>query len=136
MNAYLHNMTRDTLTPKDISLHEKITQEQDRIRELSEEKVLCAERIVHLLTKAMGRLDVDLSRAMDRTGEAAPQDALTGSMGGTRTPIERLSESLRSTLAHGEGNGSIVLPPAGQNGASSASTPHPPIKRTSKLTCS
>ena len=48
--------------------------------------------------KAMGRLAVDLSRAMDRTGADAPRDALTGSMGGTRTPIERLSGSLRSTL--------------------------------------
>jgi chromatin modification-related protein YNG2 len=133
MAAYLRHSTRGGgLTPKDAALPENIAQEHERIRELSEEKVACAERVVHLLTKAMGRLDVDLARAMDRTGEGPPQDVLMGNTGGSRTPIEKLPETLKSALAQSD---TIVLPVAGQSGGSGASTPHLPNKRMFEIMC-
>jgi Inhibitor of growth proteins N-terminal histone-binding len=131
MAAYLRHTTRGgTLSPKEVALPEKIAQEHERILQLSNEKVACAERVMHLLTKAMGRLDVDLARAMDRTGEGVSQDMVMGNTGGSRTPMEKLPDTLRSAL-QGEGNGSIVLPAA--SAGSSASTPHPPTKRTLEM---
>ncbi|KAF8592598.1 hypothetical protein K439DRAFT_23398 [Ramaria rubella] len=127
MAAYLRHSTRaGGLTLKDAALPDKIAQEHDRIRELSEEKVASAERIVHLLSKAMGRLDVDLARAMDRTGEV-PQDVVMGNTGGSRTPIEKLPESLRNALGTSESNSTIALPVAATT--SGTATPHPPNKR-------
>ena len=127
MAAYLRHSARGgVLSPKDAALPEKITQEQERLLQLSNEKVACAERILHLLNKAMGRLDVDLARAMDRTGEAISQDTSMGMTGGSRTLLEKLPDTLRGALQD-EGKGSIVL---STPGASSTSTPHPPTKRT------
>ena len=127
MAAYLRHSTRTgVLSPKEAALPEKIAQEQERLLQLSNEKVACAERIMHLLTKAMGRLDVDLTRAMDRTGEGVSQDMIMGITGGSRTPLEKLPDTLRGAL-QGEGKGSIVLSTA--SGTSSTSTPHPPTKR-------
>jgi chromatin modification-related protein YNG2 len=128
MAAYLRHSARGgMLSPKDAAIPEKIAQEEERILQLSNEKVACADRIVHLLTKAMGRLDVDLARAMDRTGEGLSQDAILGSTGPSRTPLEKLPDTLRGAL-QSEGNGSIVLSSA--TGAT-APTPHPPTKRPS-----
>ena len=70
--------------PKDIALHKEIMQEHEHIHELSEEKVVCAECVMHLLTKAIGLLNIDLSQAIDRNGEAVTQNTITGSMGGSR----------------------------------------------------
>lgn len=130
MAAYLRHTTRGgTLSPKEVALPEKIAQEHERILQLSNEKVACAERVMHLLTKAMGRLDVDLARAMDRSGEGVSQDVVMGNTGGSRTPLEKLPDALRGAL-QGDGNGSIVLSAA--SGGGSASTAHPPTKSTFK----
>lgn len=131
MAAYLRHSSRGgILSPKEAALPEKIAQEHERILQLSNEKVACAERIMHLLTKAMGRLDVDLARAMDRSGEGVPQDVIMASTAGSRTTLEKLPDTLRGAL-QGDGNGSIILTSA--PGGSGGSTPHPPTKRMSNL---
>jgi len=96
---------------------------------------MCTEHVVHLLTKAIGQLDIDLSWAMDCNGEAVMQDAIMGSMGGKQTLVERVLEFSGGCWPIGEGNASIVLLQAAQNDTSSTSMPHPLNKCMSKLTC-
>lgn len=106
MAAYLRHSTRaGGLTPKDALTPEKIAQDQARMAILADEKVACAERIVQLLTRARERLDVDLARALDRTGEAVSADIIMGgtTTGRSGTAIERLPDNLRSALGHGYG---------------------------------
>jgi len=113
MAAYLRHSTRPTgLTQKDGLVPEKIAQDQARMALLADEKVACAERIVQLLRRAIERLDVDLARALDRTGEGGIGDIVMGGMtatgvgvGRSGTAIERLPESLRSALGGGYGLG-------------------------------
>lgn len=125
MAAYLRHATRTGgLTPKDAGMPDKIAQDHEKIAQLADEKLACATRIVQLLTRAIGRLDVDLARALDRSGET-PQDLM---MGGSRTAIERLPDSLRSALS---GQGLDIMTGGGALGLSTSgtSTPHPPMKR-------
>ncbi|KIJ56484.1 hypothetical protein M422DRAFT_238111 [Sphaerobolus stellatus SS14] len=132
MAAYLRHSTRaGGLTPKDAFTPEKIAQDQARITVLAEEKVACADRIVQLLKRAIGRLDVDLARALDRTGEAGSMDAIMSGTGmGSRTAIERLPDSLRSALGHGYGSaGQAETGALGLSGTSAVSTPGPSQKR-------
>jgi hypothetical protein len=84
---------------------------------LSDEKVHSAERIVQLLTRAIGRLDADLTRAMERGGEGMLDGgpAVGTGMGTGRTGVNELLRGalgLEGGVVAGVGvaNGSITTP--------------------------
>jgi hypothetical protein len=72
-----------------------------------QDKIALAQRILALLTRAAGRLDVDIQRALAASGDNVPDTASHASLTphpsttwtSTRTATERIKESLKQELA-------------------------------------
>lgn len=155
MSSYLRHASRagGTLSHKDTALPEQVALEHAKVMTLAEEKLQCAEKIVKLVSRALGRLDVDLARALDRTGESVATGPANGTAvsiapagsGGASNVMGWMSDSitLGSTGAMGFGLGlgragavTDALRGALADGSSSSSTgagaasltatPHPP----------
>jgi len=111
-----HTLSGQPLTAKDLTIPQRVMANYDRVRALSEEKVVLSNRIVSLVSKASGRLDVELGRLLTTSGDTLPGEPFFP--GGSRTDISKLGETLRAAMDMPD-----ISPP--YTGPSSA----PPLKR-------
>ncbi|KAF8528824.1 hypothetical protein BU17DRAFT_19878, partial [Hysterangium stoloniferum] len=124
--SYLRHATRGgAQKEKDSQIPDKIAAEHAKMAVLAEEKVHSAERIVQILKRAMGRLDGDLSRAMERGGESMLESSAAATTGIGRTGVNEL---LKGALGL---EGGVVASTGGANGV--IATSHPPPKSESRL---
>lgn len=111
------------MSTKETNVPQKCADEWLQIEQLADEKVVLANRIVDLLTKACGRLDVDLGRIL-QPGAADFQPAANeppSSMLFSRNPgIDDMHKGLRGALGTPDGSPPHVV----QSG--------PPLKRASR----
>ncbi|GJJ07320.1 hypothetical protein Clacol_001521 [Clathrus columnatus] len=115
MSSYLRHASRPgvVLSPKDAVIPEQISLEHAKLMALAEEKVRCAEKVVKLVSRSLGRLDVDLARALDRNSDGiasgAVGNATTNSTpagpGGVSNVMGWMSESITLGSTGGMGFG-------------------------------
>jgi chromatin modification-related protein YNG2 len=113
---------------KEQNILQKCTTDLDKIDKLSEEKVALAERLVHTLHKACGRLEQDFARVRTAIGQPVNGDtggvvaAGHGYTAGPRPQIDKVVDTLRAAVATPDPTPQITIPP-------STPTPNPPKRR-------
>ena len=85
--------------PKETSVHETLKEHYSQIEQLADEKLVLAQRVIDLISRARARLDHDLSRVLLQQGEdptvAATSAAPTVSVP-RRHVIQEVKEALRT----------------------------------------
>lgn len=97
-----HSSRPGSLSPKDVSIPQVIKDTYDKIDQIADEKLVLAQRVVDLITRARARLDYDLSRVLIQQGEdpAAVNhpSAVSISSIPKRHAVQEIRESLRSAI--------------------------------------
>lgn len=137
-SSYIRHSVTGQFSAKDTSTPPKVNLEYSKVQQLAEEKVALAQRIVELLTKACGRLEVDLARVLVASGEVPPAETVlgSGSLAGRTTSFDKINESLRNALGTPDVSPPHTLPSSGPmkrrrlnppSGSSLAASPSPSV---------
>jgi chromatin modification-related protein YNG2 len=116
-----HSSRPGSLSPKDTSIPQVVKETYDKIDQLADEKLVLAQRVVDLITRARARLDYDLSRVLIQQGEdpaaATHPSASSISSVPKRHAVQEIRESLRSAITRETTpvSGSISAPVASTN---------------------
>ena len=102
-SRYIRHSGRSTPSappnPKDMAIHEVIKDYYAQIEQLADEKLVLAQRVIDLISRARARLDHDLSRVLLQQGEdptvATISAASTVSVS-RRSTVQELKETLRT----------------------------------------
>jgi hypothetical protein len=95
---YTRHAQKSTITEKDGNSLLKVDADFKKIAVLADEKVELAKRIRFLILKARGRLQYDLQR-IQNPPEPKGEESILVYSGSSRTPLQPVIESLKSTLA-------------------------------------
>ncbi|KZV99032.1 hypothetical protein EXIGLDRAFT_267189 [Exidia glandulosa HHB12029] len=108
--SYIRNsLTGQVLSAKEASVPQKCADEWFQIEQYADEKVQLANRIVELLTKACGRLDVDLARilqpgAADFSLATSANDISGSTLFGRGSGLDDMQRGLRGALGTPDGS--------------------------------
>lgn len=97
-----HSSRGGSLSPKDASIPQTVKETYENIEQLADEKLVLAQRVVDLITRARARLDHDLSKVLIQQGDdpgAASQPTLSSiSTLPKRHAVQEIRESVRHAV--------------------------------------
>ena len=97
-SQYTRHAQKSSITEKDETSLLKVQADITKIAVLADEKVELAKRIRFLILKARGRLQYDLQR-IQNPPEAKAEESILVYSGSSRTPIQPVIETLKSSLS-------------------------------------
>ena len=83
--------------PKDTAIHETVKEHYAQIEQLADEKLVLAQRVVDLISRARAKLDHDLSRVLVQQGED-PNVAATLIASSVSVPRRNALQEIKETL--------------------------------------
>lgn len=100
------------LSPKDNAIPQIVSAHYAEIDRLAAEKEALANRLVQLVSRARARLDHDLSKVLVLQGELDPSvQAGPFSSAATKTPIDKLNDTLRTAITIPEAPATPIMNP-------------------------
>lgn len=97
-----HSSRGGSLSPKDASIPQTVKETYEKVGQLSDEKLVLAQRVVDLVTRARARLDHDLSKVLVQQGDdpgSASQPSLSSvSTLPKRHAVQEIRESVRHAI--------------------------------------